>query len=81
MLDPNTAADQAFDDIDNYLTDAAVLDNASHIKALKQVLRQIYDNAYLGSDAGKAALANFLQETLKMSLTDFLNDEAPANIN
>lgn len=81
LLDSSTATNQAFDDIDNYLTDNAVLHNAPHIRALKQALRQIYESSYLGSDERKADLVNFLRGTLKTSLEDFLNDTAPANIN
>jgi len=80
LLDSNTSTNQAFDDIDTYITEEAVLDNKPHIQALKQALRQIYDATYLGSDTCKTELSRFLQKTLKISLKDFLNDTALSDI-
>ena len=71
LLDRDTSAKDAFSNIACYITDTAVIENARHIKMLKIAIRQLHDACYLGSDERKAALSDFLKETLKISPEDF----------
>ncbi len=75
LLNRKANANDAFNNITCYIstTDPSVIENVRHIQMLKIVIRQLYDSSYLGSDERKAALREFLQATLKMSLEDFIN--------
>jgi hypothetical protein len=77
LLDINTSAEQAFDNIDSFLT--VEDDDSEHIKALKLVLRKIYDGGYIENNLCRDAFNLFLHNTLKTSMTDFLSDTNTVN--
>lgn len=79
LLDRDTSASGVFGHIASYITDKVVIENSRHIQMLKMVIRQLYDSSYLGADDRRAALSEFLKETLKMSHEDFINSTSSKN--
>lgn len=60
--------------MNSYITESSILGNKRHIKALKKVLRELYDATFFDSDARKKSLLEFIQGPLKMSVEEFLGN-------